>query len=136
MGHLVFQSLGVITPILRIAGSARQRLAALHRYGICSDRLVNRVMHHPKACVREILVFHPIPSAALTRRVFLLALAGAVVVVVVEADLRRRWRNLPRKSGGPPLFALSLKVQRNIAHNRTPGSLSYPGATTSTLTVP
>jgi hypothetical protein len=28
-------------------------------------RLVNRVMHHPKACIREILVVHPIPSAGL-----------------------------------------------------------------------
>ena len=30
------------------------------------------------------------------------------------------WR-LPRKSGGPPLFAPSFKVQRNSTHNQTPG---------------
>jgi len=41
---------------------------------------------------------------------------------------RRRW-NRSRKSGGPPLFELSLKVQRDIAHNAPQGSRSCPGAT-------
>jgi len=40
------------------------------------------------------------------------------LLLLLRLALRRRWRNRPSKSGGPPLFALSLKVQRNIAHNR------------------
>jgi hypothetical protein len=32
-------------------------------------------------------------------------------------SLRFRRRSQPNKSGGPPLIALSLKVQRDIAHN-------------------
>jgi hypothetical protein len=44
---------------------------------------------------------------------------------------RRRWIR-PRKSGGPPLFELSLKVQRDVAHYPPPGSRSCPGTTAST----
>ncbi len=61
---------------------------------------------------------------------FSFGFGGCGKLLLLRLALRRRWRNLPRKSGGPPLFALSLKVERNIAHNRAPGSLSCPGATT------
>ena len=44
---------------------------------------------------------------------------------------RRRWIR-PRKSGGPPLVELSLKVQRDVAHYPPPGSRSCPGTTAST----
>jgi hypothetical protein len=55
--------------------------------------------------------------AASTRRVFLLDTAGAESCCGrPRLASRRRGRNLPRKSGGPPPFALSLKVQRNVTH--------------------
>jgi hypothetical protein len=48
------------------------------------------------------------------------------------ALLRRGFWRLPRKSGDPPLFELSLKVQRDRAHYLPPGSRSCPGTTAST----
>src|ERR1700722_7874728 len=45
-----------------------------------------------------------------------------------------RWQRRPAKSGGPPLFEPSLKVQGYTAHNRNSGSRSCPRVTTSTLT--
>jgi hypothetical protein len=39
---------------------------------------------------------------------------------------RRHRRDRPHKSGGPPLFELSLKVQRNVAHNPAPGFEALP----------
>jgi hypothetical protein len=46
---------------------------------------------------------------------------------------RRPRRDLPHKSGGPPLFELPLKVQRDVAHTSAPGLRSCPGVTASTL---
>src|ERR1700745_3285719 len=39
---------------------------------------------------------------------------------------RRNRRDRPHKSGGPPLFELSLKVLRNVAHNPAPGFEALP----------
>jgi hypothetical protein len=38
---------------------------------------MNRVMHHPKAGIRETLVVHPVPFATSSQRGFLLGSADA-----------------------------------------------------------
>jgi hypothetical protein len=40
-----------------------------------------------------------------------------------------------RKSGSPPLFAPSFKVQRNTAHNQSSGFAVTPGSKASTRAV-
>jgi hypothetical protein len=45
-----------------------------------------------------------------------------------------RWQRRPAKSGGPPLFEPSLKIQGYTAHIGNSGSRSCPRVTTSTLT--
>jgi hypothetical protein len=45
-------------------------------------------------------------------------LVGKLLILAFRPiSLRIRRRSQPNKSGGPPLIALSLKVQRDIAHN-------------------
>jgi hypothetical protein len=39
---------------------------------------------------------------------------------------RRRWQNWPRQSGGPPLFELSFKLQRDGAHDPDSGFAVLP----------
>jgi hypothetical protein len=48
---------------------------------------------------------------------------------------RRSRRDRPHKSGGPPLFELSLKVQRNVAHNQLRVCGPAPADGLSTYTV-
>src|SRR4029453_16632106 len=64
--------------------------------------------------------------------VFAFGWRGSLFLTFKPLLLRsRRWIR-PRKSGGPPLFELSLKVQRDVAHYPPPGSRSCPGTTAST----
>jgi hypothetical protein len=54
------------------------------------------------------------------RRVFFFVFPGGAdcwIRLFIHVLVRRRRRNRPRKSGHPPLFALSLNVQRDIAHD-------------------
>src|ERR1700724_2156245 len=56
------------------------------------------------------------------------------LLLLLRLALGRRWRSRPTKSGGPPLFEPSLKVQGYKAHNRNSGFAVLPPVTTSTLT--
>jgi hypothetical protein len=64
--------------------------------------------------------------------VFSFGFGGLGKLLLLRLALGRRWRSRPDKSGGPPLFEPSLKVQRNVAHNPPADSRSCPGATAST----
>jgi hypothetical protein len=46
-------------------------------------------------------------------------LAELLTLLFMLALLGRGFWRLPRKSGGPPLFAPSLKVQGNDTHNNS-----------------
>jgi hypothetical protein len=59
---------------------------------------------------------------------------GKLLLLLLRLALGRRWRSRPTKSGGPPLFEPSLKVQGYKAHNRNSGFAVLPSMTTSTLT--
>jgi hypothetical protein len=53
------------------------------------------------------------------RRVFFLPSVGGgkLLILPFKCLLRRHRRDRPRKSGGPPLFVPSLKVQGDDTHN-------------------
>jgi len=56
----------------------------------------------------------------LGRRVFgFVGRAEPLTLLFMLALLRRGFWRLPRKSGGPPLFTPSLKVQRDITHDNS-----------------
>jgi hypothetical protein len=48
------------------------------------------------------------------------------LLLLLRLALGRRWRSRPTKSGGPPLFEPSLKVQGYKAHNRNSGFAVLP----------
>jgi hypothetical protein len=58
------------------------------------------------------------PAVSTRRFSCWLWLVGKLLILAFRPiSLRIRRRSQPNKSGGPPLIALSLKVQRDIAHN-------------------
>jgi hypothetical protein len=60
--------------------------------------------------------------AGLGRRVFVFSFvgrAGPLILLFMLALLGRGFWRLPRKSGGPPLFTPSLKVQWDVTHDNS-----------------
>jgi hypothetical protein len=56
------------------------------------------------------------------------------LLLLLKLALGRRWRSRPTKSGGPPLFEPSLKVEGYKAHHRNSGFAVLPSVTISSLT--